>query len=378
MSAVTGAIRTVRTWVVNPVLRREMVERWRGRRAFTVVTVYVALLTAVMLLLYWLGNTLLDQEMRFGGGNLLSVGPAMGRFLFENLLAFVMLLVLFIAPGYAAAQISGERERRTLALLQITLVRPSAIVAGKLAASVAWLLLLVVAALPFGAMAFFLGGVSLADLSRGVLTILVVAVSIAAMGLGVSSATRKTTASVIITYALVLMFVFGTLFAALIEFTARRLDQEFAFGARPVALIANPYYGLSDAVRTRPFGFFGGGELPSVLTPFASILPGSELGGGMPQREPVVIDDVVADDPFVAPRREPVWLRTLAVFVVGGALGFVVAARRVRAGKGPRRRRKNGKRPAAVPVPAEAALLAPPDPSTRAEMPFVNGEETRT
>ncbi len=261
------------TRTMNPVLRRELTERWRGRRATLVITAYVLLLTGVTLLFYWAGRALIIEQARWGGAAAFASGPTMGRFLFENLLAFVLLLVLFIGPGYAAAQISGERERRTLALLQITLVRPVQIVAGKLGASVAWLLLLVVVALPFGATAFFLGGITVGDLVRGLTTVIVVAVSIAAIGLGISSVTRKTTASVVLTYAIVLVLLLGTLFGSLIELSIRRFDVDSEW--RPLSLYANPYYGLADAVRAS--SMTSGEQLPSVLSLFGAALPSSSV-----------------------------------------------------------------------------------------------------
>jgi ABC-2 type transport system permease protein len=377
---------------VNPVLRRELVERWRGRRAFVVITAYVALLGLVTVLLYWIAGEFLEDQMRWGGFQALAAGPAVGRFLFENLLAFVLLLVLFIAPGYAAAQISGERERRTLALLQITLVRPAQIVAGKLGASVAWLLLLVVAALPFGAVAFFLGGVSLGDLVRGLVTLVVVAVCVAAISLGISSFTRRTTASVVLTYGLVLALLLGTLFAALVESAVR--EFRFDEGSRPVAMYANPFYGLADAVRSNARSGGVGAELPSVLTAFGYALPNPRFGGsvvhGIEMAEPdhavefgggpVVLEgEVIGVDGADAQRveRRPVWLITLGIYLALGVLGFLVATRRVgstettprRRG---RRRRGRGEEPvtagAGVPVGAPAGAELPPPTG----QPFVN------
>lgn len=360
---------------LNPVLRRELLERWRGRRAFWVVTAYVLVLTVVMVLLYWIGEQFLRQQAQWGGVGAIAAGPTIGRFLFENVLAFVLLLVLFIAPGYAAAQIAGERERRTLSLLQVTLVRPIDIVLGKLGASLAWLLLLVVAALPFGAAAFFLGGVTLGDLARGVTVVVVVAVSVAAMGLGISAVTRKTTAAVVLTYAMVLAVTLGTIFASVVEAAVQRFDFDPA--ERPVALYLNPFYGLADSVRAN--ASFGN-ELPSVLTAFGAVLPSRDQatmeGGAEVQfARPVPVGGLErmpgVDVPIRRGERELVWVRTLAAYVVLGAAGIALATSRVRVGKGP------GRRPSkdqdqdrvvdAVAPPTPAPLdLPPPRPEDRA------------
>lgn len=359
---------------LNPVLRRELLERWRGRRAFWVVTAYVLVLAVVMLLLYWVGEQFLRQQAQWGGVGAIAAGPTIGRFLFENVLAFVLLLVLFIAPGYAAAQISGERERRTLSLLQVTLVRPIDIVLGKLGASLAWLLLLVVAALPFGSAAFFLGGVTLGDLARGVTVVVVVAVSVAAMGLGISAVTRKTTAAVVLTYAMVLTVTLGTIFASVVEAAVQRFDFDPA--ERPVALYLNPFYGLADSVRAN--ASFGN-ELPSVLTAFGAVLPSRDHavmeGGVVDLARPAPAGGLErmpgVEVPIRRGERELVWVRTLAAYVVLGAAGIALATFRVRVGKGP------GRRPSkdqdqdrvvdAVAPPVAAPLdLPPPRPEDRA------------
>jgi ABC-2 type transport system permease protein len=345
----------------NPVLRREVVERWRSRRATITLTLYLAVLGAIMYLLYRLGIAVLNSQFGFGFDPA-AAGPVLGRFLVEGLLFFVLLLVLFVGPGYAAAQISGERERKTLTLLQVTLLRPVQIVLGKLGAAVAWLSLLVLAAVPLGAVAFFLGGIGITDLLRSGALLLVVAVAIAAMGLGVSSLTRKTTGSIVLTYGLVLALVGGTLFLSIVEvvFKSTRGQQV----STPVALYFNPFFGLADAVNASRVSNFGGGGLPSPLGIIAEALPGAPAMGGfegdqvapgvmVEERavggfaEPMVVQgddlpmiegdgELVIDrmpEPFPAPgqrSRRPVWLIVMGIYTLLGALGVAVATRRLR------------------------------------------------
>lgn len=342
----------------NPVLRRELVERWRGRRAFVVLTVHLGLLTSMLLLLLWAGSRILSDG--FLGRSALDQGPTLGRFLFENVFGLVLLLVLFVGPGYAAAQIAQERERRTLGLLQITLVSPWRIVTGKLGAASAWLLLLVAAAAPMAAAAFFLGGVTVPDLLRGVAHLAVTTVAIAAIGIGVSAVTRRTVSSVVVTYGIVLLLVGGTVFSSLVELAVDRGEE------RPTTMVLNPFYGLADAVRADD-----NVELPSILTPFAAVRDMGRNQFGFddgPEFAPVPMpapmgevflreDAVVAFEaervplgamPFPpdgdlpldarAPR-EPVWLWVLAVHAAMGGIGLLVATRWVRPGREPGMRR---------------------------------------
>lgn len=350
----------------NPVLRRELIERWRGRRAFVVLTVYLGILTTLVLLLLWAGTT----AMRHGA---VVSSAALGRFLFENVVGLVLLLVLFVGPGYAAAQISQERERRTLGLLQITLVTPWRIVVGKLGAASAWLLLLVLAAAPMAAIGFFLGGIAWTDLIRSVAYVVGITVAVAAAGIGISSMVRRTVAAVVLTYALVLGLVGGTVFATIIEMVAIR---DTIGENRPVSLMANPFMGLADAARVTPEGV----QLPSMLTPFSFALPPENQGGfrmfaDVPGPGQGFAEERIDDQPA----RQPVWLITLGLHAALGAAGMAIASRRVRPDRSGRRRPPSGGErvltaaappasglPASDgPPPAPPPAPPPPPPGTR-------------
>jgi ABC-type transport system involved in multi-copper enzyme maturation permease subunit len=377
---------------VNPVLRRELLERWRSRRAPITLTLYLAVLGGILYLLYRIGLSVLGAQGGFDGGfgpggpDVSLLGPALGRFLFESLLFFVLLLVLFVAPGYAAAQLSGERERRTLALLQVTLLSPTQIVLGKLGASVAWLTLLVVATLPLGAAAFFLGGVTPVDLLRGIGFILVIAVAVAAMAIGASAVARRTTGAIVLTYGLVLALVGGSLMIAGAQYVVRESSGQRRAGTPPVALYANPVFGLSDAVRATPvserfrFGF-SGFDLPSPLALMAEALPRDlreeERFAPQPFDAPLPGGGVVDDfgDPFSDPlfdeglapgdaAREPVWLRVMGLYVAAAVLALLLARQRL-AGRqvsarivGRRRRRRDRATPPGGAAPAEPESLS--------------------
>lgn len=364
------------------MLQRELTERWRSRRAPVTLTLYLSVLGGILYLLYRVGQSVLASQMGFRGGvDAASMGPLLGRFLLEGLLFGILLLVLFVAPAYAAAQLSGERERRTLPLLQVTLLRPWQIAAGKLGAATAWLVLLISAALPLGAGAFFLGGVALADLLRGITFILVVAVGIAGMALGVSALARRTTGAIVLTYGLVMALVGGTTVVSVAEAILEAQRGSYDRSSPPVALYANPFFGLADAVRAAQpsSGFFAGPTLPSPLGVIAEALPqpapmddvgdfrmergfveerfegGFEGGQGMavaplPVQEPV-------GDLTEPPPREPVWLQVMGVYLLIGGLGFAVATHRLRTAevsariRGGRRRQRRPRREQEVLTP---------------------------
>jgi ABC-type transport system involved in multi-copper enzyme maturation permease subunit len=360
----------MRAWLSdNPVMRRELLERWRGRRGFVILTAYLAAVTLLVMGMAWIISSWIHNQAEFSGdGFVAAAGPTMGRGIFENLLALVLFFVLFFTPAYAASQVSGERERRTLSLLQVTLVRPSQIVAGKLLASVAWLLVLIVAAAPIAATGFFMGGVNVSDFVTGLALIVIVAISVAAVALGLSSITRKTTTSIVLTYIFVLSLLIGPLFGALVEAAFR--DFEFDNDQRPIALYAEPYYGLADAVGADRFDVFNG-DFPSLMLPFAVLLPEPRVA--LFDEAPAVGREIVVDDfggvaqdlpgffpeaPEPEVSRPPVWEITAAIHLLLGALGFLLATRNIQPGRGPRWRMSRAER--AELTAATAVTVGPP------------------
>lgn len=300
---------------MNPVFRGELLRRWRGRRAFLVLSLFLLVLALLLFGVHEIGRQLLRQQMFFGGGDIAFMRPTLGRFMVETVLSFLLMLVLVAAPGFAAGQIAGERERRTLPLLQATLLRPVEIVAGKLWAATAWVGLLVVAALPLVAISTVFGGVETPDVLLGLGTVLLIGLCLAAVSLGVSSLVKRTTAAVVISYAIVLTLVLGTGFVAIL--LAVVADQ------REVAtwpLYANPFLPLAGAVNSSVPG--GQISLPSPLSPFAVALLFAEGGVLGVDVGPMGVGQDLA--------RTWRWLWALAVFLGMAALGIVVAARRLR------------------------------------------------
>ena len=178
----------------NPILAKELRARMRGRRAFVILTAYLAVMSAFSAAVYYL-NYLTSQ----GPGGIVRMAP-LGRPLFFAGTGIQLIMVVFLTPAFVTGAIAGERERQTFELLRTTLLPARALVGGKLVASLSFVLLLILAAVPVQSLAFVLGGVTVLEIGLALLILVVSAVASAILGLFFSSVARSTLNATVMTY----------------------------------------------------------------------------------------------------------------------------------------------------------------------------------
>ena len=178
--------------------------------------------------------------------DLLPHATASAGSIFETVILMMTVLVLFFVPGLTAGAIAGERERQTLVPLQVTLLRPRSILFGKVAASLAFLLLLIVAALPVLAVSYLIGGIRLVDIGMGVLAVFIVALLVATMVVAVSSFAKRVQSATLIAYGFtaLLSFIGPLVYGILMLLDNRSTGDENAAPAwiatvNPFALVAD-------------------------------------------------------------------------------------------------------------------------------------------
>jgi len=132
-----------------------------------------------------------------------------GRMIFGIIVFLVLSLGGLIAPALSATSVNGDRSAGVLATLQTTLLTPTQIVLGKLAA--AWLvgLALLVAAAPFIAWAYLDGGTPVLRLLVVLAILALTLLVVCAVGLGYSALTARTSSSAVLTYLTVALLYLG-------------------------------------------------------------------------------------------------------------------------------------------------------------------------
>ena len=271
---------------IGTIMTKELRSRMRGRRAFIVLTVYLGILALITYGMYIIvaPNA---QNMVGGGFGGVGFGQAnasalIGQSIFTALSILQIVLVCFIAPAFTAGQISLEREKQTLDLLVSTPMRPAAIVLGKLAAALAFVVLMIVAAVPITAIVLMYGGASVDDIVRQQLVLLATALLLGTVGLFYSALLKRTQAATVLTYITMLVLTLGTMLL-FVFWTVVINQSDNGFGVGPTKrapeqlLYLNPGIAMLDVVSTTEPGGFGG--ISSALAELRGV--NNNFGGGV-------------------------------------------------------------------------------------------------
>ncbi|MFF3038758.1 ABC transporter permease [Arthrobacter citreus] len=322
---------------VGTVFGLEMKQRLRSRGWYILLGVWFVVIGLVAAFTAWVT----DQQAEAG------------QVLFELMVAFVLFFGLLVAPALSANAVNGDRAAGTLAVLQVTLLRPGQLLAGKWLASWAASLGFLAASVPFLLWALALGGV---NPGIAVVSLLLLGVElgvVCALGVAVSTLANRPLFSIVVTYMLVALLSIGTVIAfglstPLVRGTAEANSPQWEQTYYPPVdgdpgftcvgpllevdvihtdrvawmLAANPFVVLADAL---PYAAEGtsGGPLEGISQAVRYVQAGSEYTG------PLCVDGE-ARNPTAPPSSSPIWPLGLAVQFAGAALALVLAWRRLR------------------------------------------------
>jgi ABC-type transport system involved in multi-copper enzyme maturation permease subunit len=179
---------------MNPVWKRELRARWRGRLAFALVFLYVAVLASVFVWQYG-ANANQNSQAFFDPLRRLSL---LGHDLFVLLAWLQVALWMLLAPVLTATSITGEREKGLLESLHLSRLRAREIVSGKLCSALSFVALMIVITLPISATCFLMGGVSPAEFLLVLALHTTTAICCASIGLAISSWCKTGMAAIVL------------------------------------------------------------------------------------------------------------------------------------------------------------------------------------
>jgi len=335
---------------VATVARQELRLRIRaGRWRWLLVAFFVVLLVFTLLLSTALSGVA-QEEL-----------PFQGTVLFGGLMLFVLGLALLVVPALAAQSVNGDRERGTLATLQVTRLSAGEIALGKFAA--AWGTALVFLALTFPLVAYAMtqGGV---PFGRVVVVMLVLALllgTVCAIALCLSAVLARTTTSAVLAYLTVFaltigtLIVFGLVTATTTETTTGTYENDCS-GLPPDSgcvegtqtftstrartdrtwwlLAPNPFVVLADAAPQLPEEQPREGD-PGTTVSARSLDPLGAIGGAVrdlrnPPEDDVEAGPLLGEQAPPEPAGRAVWPTGLAIDVLLGVAALVLTARRLR------------------------------------------------
>jgi ABC-2 type transport system permease protein len=190
----------------NPIIVKELRSRMRDTRAFATLTTMLLLLGGSSYLLYRLAITTSSYSS-------VPLSPQIGQNLFLALAFLELMVICAIAPAVTAGAISSEQEKLTYEMLMATPLHPASILWGKLVSALSYVFLLIFAAIPMASLIFIFGGVTLRDMLKVLVVLVVVAVTLGIIGLFMSAWLGRTSRATVISYLVVVALIAGPLVA---------------------------------------------------------------------------------------------------------------------------------------------------------------------
>jgi hypothetical protein len=262
----------------NPVIAKELKGRMRGRQGFIMLSAYLALISFFIGLIYLF--LVVDGGLSNGNPGYLQI---VGKMIFSTVVLLELLMVGFIGPALTSGAISSEREHRTFDLLRTSLLSGRELVFGKLSSAVVFLLLLIFTAIPVQSLAFFLGGVGMAEMIISTLMLVVTAVFFCTLGLFFSSFAKRTLIATVSSYAaillsfviLILMLFFTSIFSSSSILQSTAIENAlnvliwFLFSTNPffAAVVSEAILIDSQSLFITTSGIFGSSSIP-LLSPW--------------------------------------------------------------------------------------------------------------
>ena len=262
---------------------------------------------------------------------------ARGVPLFGFLMLFVLGMVLVVSPALTSQSINGDRERGTLATLQVTRLGPVEIALGKLLAGWGVGLVALALTLPFAGYAYAQGGITVGRLVAVYAVVAVLIGVVCAVSQALSALLARSITSALLSYLTVAALTVGTflmfiLVAPLItEERSGTSPDGFPYTYEIVRydrvwwlLAPNPFVVVADSAPHVPPRFTETGDVVIIddYDPLSAIARAVRDTRVPPTEEPITYD---GENP-----RPAVWPYGLAFNVLLGVGAVAITANRLR------------------------------------------------
>lgn len=284
----------------NPILKREMRARWRGRREYILVFCWLCLVCAGVTLGY---SQAVESANAMDVEDLHALA-VVGHQVFSKMAFAQMLLWIVLSTMMSAGAIARERELGLLESLQLSPVHAVRIVAGKFWSILAFMLLAQLTLAPLQTIGFMLGGVAPGELVQCGVLQLMATITCIAIGLCCSAWCRRPGAAVILACIAVVLWLAPTdvfheyvgspglevmnsipgpyMFYRMFDDSNSLLERSTGQSLVLPLLQGNPFNATLEVVTPRSaptagynintayrYGSYGGGRYPPAMSPFS-------------------------------------------------------------------------------------------------------------
>ncbi len=188
--------------MLNPVLRREIQTSLRNWKVYAAILFYVACLVGVAAVGFW-AEIYNSYDFSFNPGTI--------NELYAVMAIMQLLLIIIVVPAITGGSINGEKERQTFDLMLVSRMKPFSIVAGKLLAGIAVVIIMIIASAPVFALTIQFGGASVKDVLLLMFYFMFSAVCLGSVSILFSALIKKSAVSMVLVYVLCGFLTFGTL-----------------------------------------------------------------------------------------------------------------------------------------------------------------------
>ena len=183
-----------------PMLRKEMTERAARKRTYVVRVLYAAAFFVGFLTHYHQLTVISPFQPQGGMQGLQALGQ--GDEIFRASVAMQLIGIVLFLPAMMCGLITDEKERGSFQLLLLTDISPLEGVTQKYLSGLIPMLSLLLLTLPVGGFAYLIGGLTIEMVLKGVILLLVIAITVGAIALACSSFLRTTVGAFMATYVI--------------------------------------------------------------------------------------------------------------------------------------------------------------------------------
>lgn len=269
--------------MINPILERELKTRMRTWKTILLLCGYLLLIGMIVFFAF------LSTSVSYSYGGY-GFNPQIVTTIYIVIAMFQLGILIAILPVFTATSISGERERQTLDLLLCTNISPWKIIIGKMSAALTFVLLLILAAMPFMGIILLFGGVTLFDLLKIILFYMATAVMVSSIGMFCTTHFKKNLTSIVMSYIILGTSYFiplftmgiGAILINAITMNGSRQSfvsfiEKYSYEILLFFFSSNPFYGITSLLKIENGGGFfyllGGNGAIGSSTFFKYITP---------------------------------------------------------------------------------------------------------